>query len=316
VDPYGSAAPFIDSAVQAVSDGGLLCITCTDMSVLCGNYPEVCYAKYSSMPLRSKFLHEMSLRALLHSIDATANKYKRYIVPWLSLSVDFYVRVFVRVFESAKEVKNSSLKRVMVYQSTQCPLFIVQKIGYGKEAKNYSSNNNKNNDKNNHNNNKNNDKLENNNNNKLDNNDNDNSNNNETPQTEIDNKNNSNNKLEKNDDKNQIDYVKEIDNKNNKNKLVKNDDKNQIDYVKEIDNKNNKNKLVKNDDKNQIDYVSYSAAHLDVPSTCPETNGFYLFFFNKICYILTNCCYFKFFLTVDNNNNNYCYYDYIFEICL
>lgn len=41
LDPYGSAAPFIDAAVQAVADGGLLCVTCTDLAVLNGNHPEV-----------------------------------------------------------------------------------------------------------------------------------------------------------------------------------------------------------------------------------------------------------------------------------
>lgn len=41
LDPYGTAAPFIDAAVQAVADGGLLCVTCTDLAVLAGtNYPE------------------------------------------------------------------------------------------------------------------------------------------------------------------------------------------------------------------------------------------------------------------------------------
>lgn len=29
LDPYGSASPFLDPAVQAVADGGLLCVTCT-----------------------------------------------------------------------------------------------------------------------------------------------------------------------------------------------------------------------------------------------------------------------------------------------
>ena len=29
LDPFGSSAVFLDSAVQAVGDGGLLCITCT-----------------------------------------------------------------------------------------------------------------------------------------------------------------------------------------------------------------------------------------------------------------------------------------------
>lgn len=57
LDPYGTAAPFIDAAVQSVNDGGeidvlyfnfclrisvgLLCVTCTDLSVLATtNYPE------------------------------------------------------------------------------------------------------------------------------------------------------------------------------------------------------------------------------------------------------------------------------------
>ena len=89
LDPYGTAVPFLDSAVQAIADGGLLCVTCTDSPVLCGTYPEKCFSLYGSVPLRSKYLHEQALRILLHSIDATANKYKRYIVPWISVSVDF-----------------------------------------------------------------------------------------------------------------------------------------------------------------------------------------------------------------------------------
>ncbi|CAE7311599.1 Trmt1 [Symbiodinium natans] len=45
LDPYGTVAPFIDSAIQAVADGGLLCITSTDMPVLGGNHPETCFAR-------------------------------------------------------------------------------------------------------------------------------------------------------------------------------------------------------------------------------------------------------------------------------
>ena len=62
------------------------------MPVLSGNYPETCFAKYGSMPLKAKYVHEMSLRILLNAIDSTANKYSRHIVPWVSLSVDFYIR--------------------------------------------------------------------------------------------------------------------------------------------------------------------------------------------------------------------------------
>uniref|UniRef100_A0A672TAQ5 tRNA (guanine(26)-N(2))-dimethyltransferase n=1 Tax=Sinocyclocheilus grahami TaxID=75366 RepID=A0A672TAQ5_SINGR len=97
LDPYGSPSPFLDAAVQAVSEGGLLCITCTDMAVMAGNSGETCYSKYGSVSIKSKYCHEMALRIILHSLDQRAAVYQRYIEPLLSVSVDFYIRVFVRV---------------------------------------------------------------------------------------------------------------------------------------------------------------------------------------------------------------------------
>jgi tRNA (guanine26-N2/guanine27-N2)-dimethyltransferase len=46
IDPYGAPSIFLDSAVQAVADGGLLMCTATDMAVLCGPNGEVCHSKY------------------------------------------------------------------------------------------------------------------------------------------------------------------------------------------------------------------------------------------------------------------------------
>ena len=57
------------------------------------------------MPLHATWLHEQSVRIVLQAIDAAANRYKRYIVPLVSVSIDFYVRVFVRVFESPAQVR-------------------------------------------------------------------------------------------------------------------------------------------------------------------------------------------------------------------
>lgn len=137
LDPYGTAAPFLEPAVQAIADGGLLCVTCTDSPVLCGTYPEKCFSLYGSMPLRGKYLHEMSLRILLHAIDTAANKHKRHIVPWLSISVDFYVRVFVRVFDSPAEVKKSCLRRANVFQSVRCQSFYLQPLAMNPKTDNY-----------------------------------------------------------------------------------------------------------------------------------------------------------------------------------
>lgn len=129
LDPYGSPAPFLDAAVQAVKDGGLLCVTCTDTAVLCGNAGETCYAKYGAMSLKGKFCHEMALRVILQCLESHANRYSRYIVPLLSLSVDFYVRVFVKVLTGQAKVKRSVSKMAMVYHCVGCGSFSLQKLG-------------------------------------------------------------------------------------------------------------------------------------------------------------------------------------------
>lgn len=77
LDPYGSPSQFLDSTIQSVRDGGdfckvgasrilitssylgLLCVTCTDMSVLCGTHSETCHSKYGAMSIKAKFCHEM-----------------------------------------------------------------------------------------------------------------------------------------------------------------------------------------------------------------------------------------------------------------
>ncbi|XP_070838793.1 tRNA (guanine(26)-N(2))-dimethyltransferase isoform X1 [Chaetodon trifascialis] len=129
LDPYGSPACFLDAAVQAVSEGGLLCITCTDMAVMAGNSGETCYSKYGSVSIKAKYCHEMALRIILHSLDQRAGVYQRYIQPLLSISVDFYIRVFVRVFTGQATVKNSASKQALVYNCVGCGSFHLQRMG-------------------------------------------------------------------------------------------------------------------------------------------------------------------------------------------
>lgn len=129
IDPYGTCVPFIDGTVHACEDGGLLCFTATDMPVLCGNVPEVTFYKYGGNALKKSYGHEMSLRLLLNTIIATAAKYQKSIIPLLSVSVDFYVRVFVKVKTSAMSCKDISTKTGFVLQCTSCPSFHVVSFG-------------------------------------------------------------------------------------------------------------------------------------------------------------------------------------------
>ena len=129
LDPYGSPTPFLDAALQSVTDGGLLCITCTDMAVLCGNAAETCYTKYGGISLKSKSCHEIALRLVLQCVEAHANRYGRHIKPLLSLSIDFYCRVFVTVETSQSQCKRSTSKLGHLFQCNGCESLAIQPLG-------------------------------------------------------------------------------------------------------------------------------------------------------------------------------------------
>lgn len=123
LDPYGSASIFLDGAVQCVADGGMLCVTCTDTAVLAGtSHPEKCYSAYGGVTTKVEYSHEVALRLVLHAIASSAGRYGRHIEPLLSLSIDFYVRVFVRVHTKPVEVKKLASKTGAVFTCTGCQL--------------------------------------------------------------------------------------------------------------------------------------------------------------------------------------------------
>ncbi|KAB5523866.1 S-adenosyl-L-methionine-dependent methyltransferase [Coniochaeta sp. 2T2.1] len=140
LDPYGSAAPFLDSAIQSVrDDGGLLCVTCTDSGVWASNgYPEKAYSLYGGIPLKGgQHSHEVGLRLILHAIESSAARYGLAMEPLLSLSIDFYVRVFVRIRKSPASVKFQAGKSMIAYNCDNgCGSWATQLLGKNKCAPN------------------------------------------------------------------------------------------------------------------------------------------------------------------------------------
>nr|VZI41325.1 unnamed protein product [Spirometra erinaceieuropaei] len=134
IDPYGTASPFLDSAVQCLYDGGLLCVTCTDMAVLCGATPGTAYGKYGGVAIKMTAQHEQGLRLLLHAIQQAASRHGKVIEPLLSLSIDFYARIFVRVWTSPGRVKRVASKMALVYSCTGCHTFHLQRLGNALEG--------------------------------------------------------------------------------------------------------------------------------------------------------------------------------------
>lgn len=61
MDPYGSVVPFLEAAMEATKEGGMLCITCTDTRVLCGPDLAKCFYFYGSVRAKVHDFNEVLL---------------------------------------------------------------------------------------------------------------------------------------------------------------------------------------------------------------------------------------------------------------
>jgi tRNA (guanine26-N2/guanine27-N2)-dimethyltransferase len=94
IDPFGSPNPFLDSAAKRLSRRGILAVTATDTSSLCGTHPKTCRRKYWATPDHSYLMHEMGLRILIRKVQLVAGQYEKALVPIYSYSKDHYMRCF------------------------------------------------------------------------------------------------------------------------------------------------------------------------------------------------------------------------------
>jgi len=111
VDPFGSPAYFIDSAMRSIINKGILACTATDTATLCGVYPKVCNRRYGAMPFHSFFMKEVALRILVGFICREAARYDKGMKPLLCYSNDHYFRVYIMVRNSVNSA-NESLKNL------------------------------------------------------------------------------------------------------------------------------------------------------------------------------------------------------------
>jgi len=107
IDPFGSPVPFLDSAIRALRDGGLLAATATDMAPLCGVHPRACVRKYGGKPLRTEYCHELAVRLVAGSMALAAAKHDIGVNVIFAHQAEHYVRVYVVIKYGAKHADES-----------------------------------------------------------------------------------------------------------------------------------------------------------------------------------------------------------------
>ncbi|KJP88181.1 hypothetical protein AK88_02128 [Plasmodium fragile] len=135
IDPYGSSIEYLESCLKYGRSNFFILITNTDMRVLNGKFPDVSFYKYNSM-IFSKRVHynkEYSIRVLFYKIKTIASKYKKCVIPFSSLNIDFYIRILVQVIDDTLQTKDLCTDTGMVYQCNNCSSFHINPLALKKD---------------------------------------------------------------------------------------------------------------------------------------------------------------------------------------
>jgi len=120
IDPFGSPVPYLDSAIRALRNGGMLAATATDLAPLCGVNPEACIRKYGGRPLRTEYCHELAVRLLAGCLAATAARHDIGIDVRFSHSVNHYIRLYASTHYGAKRGDESLRKMGFILHCFKC----------------------------------------------------------------------------------------------------------------------------------------------------------------------------------------------------
>ena len=120
VDPYGSPAPYLDSAVRACKRDGMLALTATDMAPLCGVNPSACMRKYRGRPLRTGYCRESALRLVAGALVTAAAVHEVSTRPVFSYAADHYVRLYVKLGRGKKKAGRSLSEMGYILHCFRC----------------------------------------------------------------------------------------------------------------------------------------------------------------------------------------------------
>jgi tRNA (guanine26-N2/guanine27-N2)-dimethyltransferase len=120
IDPFGSPVHFLDSAIRALRNGGLLALTATDMASLCGVHPRACVRKYGGKPLRTEYCHELAVRLLAGCLATTAARYGIGVSVVFSHRTEHYIRVYATIKYGARDADESLKNMGYVLHCFKC----------------------------------------------------------------------------------------------------------------------------------------------------------------------------------------------------
>ncbi|XP_073539710.1 TRMT1-like protein isoform X2 [Phyllobates terribilis] len=113
LDPFGTSVNYLDAAFRNVRNMGIVSITSTDTSSLYAKQTHVAKRHYGCNIIRTEYYRELAARVVLSAVARTASRCNKGIEVLLSVALEHFVLVIVRVLrgpsladESAKMINN------------------------------------------------------------------------------------------------------------------------------------------------------------------------------------------------------------------
>lgn len=102
VDPFGIAIPYVEEALVTLDNQGILSLTNTNLSPLAGSYVNACRRRYTAVPLKNEFKHEIGLRIFIKKVIERGAEHDVAMVPVLAVAHQHFYKVFFRKVRGAR----------------------------------------------------------------------------------------------------------------------------------------------------------------------------------------------------------------------
>jgi tRNA (guanine26-N2/guanine27-N2)-dimethyltransferase len=119
LDPFGTPAPFVDSAVRGTRR--FLFVTATDTAPLCGAHIKAGIRRYFAAPMNTDYHNEVGLRILLGFVTRETVKYDRGVEPLFCFSSGHFARLHLRLLRGARAADRTLARIGFVHQCKKCP---------------------------------------------------------------------------------------------------------------------------------------------------------------------------------------------------
>jgi tRNA (guanine26-N2/guanine27-N2)-dimethyltransferase len=107
IDPFGPPVQFLDAAMRALRQYGMLAVTATDTAPLCGAYPKTCLRRYDALSASTSYSKEIGARILAGHCVRMASKYDIAAIPVLTCCSDHYFRIHFAIKKGAKKADSA-----------------------------------------------------------------------------------------------------------------------------------------------------------------------------------------------------------------